>query len=118
MKLDSIILTQDQIFLTTDPLPVTGVTEWKSKDGATLGSSIEVVIPRRNFEKIAVKVKGCPLYKTFNPDKPMMAASTGVTARAYAFAGKQGIISGWAATAESVELSDGFDFLCFGGFVF
>ena len=111
MKLDIIVLTQEQIFLTTDPLPVTGVTEWKNKEGVTLGSSIEVVIPRRNYEKISVKVKGCSLHKTFDPDKVMMADFKGVTARAFAFAGKQGIISGWAATAESVELSDGGDFL-------
>lgn len=111
MKLDSITLNQEQLFLTSDPLPITGITEWKTKEGTPQGSSIEVVIPRRNFEKIAVKVKGCPLCKTFNPDKPMMADFKGVTARAYAFAGKQGIISGWAATAESVELSDGGEFL-------
>lgn len=111
MKLDSITLNQEQLFLTGDPLPITGVTEWKNKDGATLGSSIEVVIPRRNFEKISVKVKGITLYQSYMPGETLAAEFKGVTARAYAFAGKSGVISGWAATAESVELVEGAAFL-------
>lgn len=112
-NLNSFTFTDSEIFRSNTPMPVTALRPWKKQGSEEIvGTLVSVVIPARNFATLTVKVAGSKAHEKAGHEITLSAKFTGLSVRPFAFLNKNGeLVSGWTATAESVELSDGGDFL-------
>lgn len=112
-NLNTFTFNATEIFRSNSPMPVTALRPWKKRGSEeVMGSLISVVIPARNFATLTVKVAGSSAYEQADHEITLSAAFKGLVVRPYALKGAQGeIVSGWTATADSVELSEGAEFL-------
>ena len=112
-NLNSFTFTDSEIFRSNNPMPVTALRPWKKQGSEEIvGTLVSVVIPARNFSTLTVKVAGSKAHEKAGHEITLSAKFTGLSVRPFAFQNKQGeIVSGWTATADSVELSEGVDFL-------
>lgn len=112
-NLNTFVFNATEIFRTNAPVPVTAIRPWKKRDSEEiLGTVITVVIPARNFSPLSVKIPNSKAYEKTSSDVSSSAKFTGLLVRPYAMKGVNGeLVSGWTATADSVELSEGVDFL-------
>ncbi len=112
-NLNTFVFNAAEIFRTDAAVPVTAIRTWKKLDSEEiLGTVVTVVIPARNFSTLSVKIPNSKAYEKASGEVGLSAKFTGLSVRPYAMKGTNGeLVSGWTATAESVELSEGGDFL-------
>lgn len=113
MNFNNVSFNDREFFRTDAPMPVTAIRPWKKRDSEEiLGTLVTVVIPGRNFATLTVKVAGSKAHEKTSSGVSFSAKFTGLSVRPYAMKGVNGeLVSGWTATADSVELSEGVDFL-------
>lgn len=112
-NLNSFTFTDSEIFRSNTPMPVTALRPWKKQGSEEIvGTLVSVVIPARNFATLTVKVAGSKALEKAGHEITLSAKFTGLSVRPFAFKNAHGeVVSGWTATADSVELSEGVDFL-------
>ena len=112
-NLNSFSFNATEIFRTDAPMPVTALRPWKKQGSEEIvGTLVSVVIPARNFATLTVKVAGSKAHEKAGHEITLSAKFTGLSVRPFAFKNAHGeVVSGWTATADSVELSEGVDFL-------
>lgn len=113
MNFNNVSFNDREFFRTDAPMPVTALRPWKKQGSEEIvGTLVSVVIPARNFATLTVKVVGSKAHEQAGHEITLGAKFAGFSVRPFAFLNKNGeLVSGWTATAESVELSEGGDFL-------
>lgn len=106
--LSSFIFTASEILRTDNPLPVQSVKPWFDDNQKTIGSIVTVVLPKRSWAVLSVKIPDTAPLQVIGADVPLTATFENLVAKPYAMpTEKGGVNAGMSARADAVELRQG-----------
>lgn len=112
-NLSSFAFNQMEMLRTEEAVPVQQIRPYTQKNSdVVLGSVFTVVIPKRNFVTLSVKVPDSTAYQQFNPLHEVSVLFKNLVAKPYAMTANGGGISGgFSGLAESAQLVERAEFL-------
>lgn len=106
--LSSFIFNASEILRTDKPLPVQSVKPWFDDNHNIVGSIVTVVLPKRSWAILSVKIPDTAPLQLTGIDVPLTATFENLIAKPYAMPSeKGGLNAGMSARADAVELQRG-----------